>query len=86
MINSYGCQNMVDPIRRVLVKHPKDAYQDQIKLNKQSSQLNYLGVPNFDKALADYETLVGFIIYPGMILLHWILFIHMIPVLFLTAG
>ncbi len=59
MINSYGCQNMVDPIRRVLVKHPKDAYQDQIKLNKQSSQLNYLGVPNFDKALADYETLVG---------------------------
>ncbi len=59
MINSYGCQNMVDPIRRVLVKHPKDAYQNQIKLNKQSSQLNYLGVPSFDKALADHETLVG---------------------------
>ena len=59
MINSYGCQNMVNSIRRVLVKHPKDAYQDQIKLNKQSSQLNYLGVPNFDKALADHETLVG---------------------------
>jgi len=59
LINSYGCQNMVDPIRRVLVKHPKDAYQDQIKLNNQSSQLNYLGVPNFDKALADHETLVG---------------------------
>ena len=50
---------MVDPIRRVLVKHPKDAYQNQIKLNDQSSQLNYLSVPNFDKALADYETLVG---------------------------
>jgi N-dimethylarginine dimethylaminohydrolase len=50
---------MVDPIRRVLVKHPKDAYQDQIKLNKQSPQLNYLGVPSFDKALADHETLVG---------------------------
>jgi len=59
LINSYGCQNMVDPIRRVLVKHPKDAYQDQIKLNKQSPQLNYLGVPSFDKALADHETLVG---------------------------
>jgi len=59
LINSYGCQNMVNSIRRVLVKHPKDAYQDQIKLNKQSSQLNYLGVPNFDKALADHETLVG---------------------------
>ena len=59
LINSYGCQNMVDPIRRVLVKHPKDAYQNQIKLNDQSSQLNYLSVPNFDKALADYETLVG---------------------------
>ncbi len=59
LINFYGCQNMVDPIRRVLVKHPKDAYQNQIKLNNQSSQLNYLSVPNFDKALADYETLVG---------------------------
>ena len=59
MINSYGCQNMVEPIRRVLVTHPKDAYQDQIKLNKQSPQLNYLGVPSFDKALADHETLVG---------------------------
>jgi len=59
LINSYGCQNMVDPIRRVLVKHPKDAYQDQIKLNKQSSQLNYLGVPSFDKALADHEIFVG---------------------------
>ena len=59
LINSYGCQNMVDPIRRVLVKHPKDAYQNQIKLNNQSSQLNYLSVPNFDKALADYETFVG---------------------------
>ena len=59
MINSYGCQNMVNSIRRVLVKHPKDAYQDQIKLNKQSSQLNYLGVPSFDKAIADHETLVG---------------------------
>ena len=50
---------MVDPIRRVLVKHPKDAYQNQIKLNNQSSQLNYLSVPNFDKALTDYETFVG---------------------------
>ena len=59
LINSYGCQNMVDPIRRVLVKHPKDAYQNQIKLNNQSSQLNYLSVPNFDKALTDYETFVG---------------------------
>ena len=52
---------MVDPIQRVLMKHPKDAYQNQNKVNLQSHQLHYLGVPNFEKAQADYEKLVTFL-------------------------
>ena len=53
---NFGCQNMVDPIRRVLMKHPREAYQNQNSLNDKSPQLNYYGVPSYNKALADYES------------------------------
>ncbi len=53
---NFGCQNMVDPIRRVLMKHPREAYQNQNSLNDKSPQLNYYSVPNYNKALADYES------------------------------
>ncbi len=52
---------MVDPIQRVLMKPPKDAYQNQTKVNTQSHQLHYFGVPNFEKAQTDYERLVAFL-------------------------
>ena len=52
---------MVDPIRRVLMKHPKDAYQNQNKVNEQSPQLHYFGIPDFEKAQTDYEKLMGFL-------------------------
>ena len=52
---------MVDPIQRILMKHPKDAYQNQAKVNEQSPQLHYFGVPNFEKAQAEYEKLVAFL-------------------------
>ena len=61
MGQKFGCQNMVDPIQRVLMKHPKDAYQNQAKVNEQSPQLHYFGVPNFEKAQTDYEKLVAFL-------------------------
>ena len=54
-MNDIGCQNMVDTICRTLIKHPKDAYKDQVNVNHQSQQLNYFGVPDFEKALADYD-------------------------------
>jgi hypothetical protein len=50
---------MVDSIRRVLIKHPKDAYKNQVNVAHQSPQLNYFGVPDFEKALADYDTFAG---------------------------
>ncbi|MDP6339023.1 MAG: arginine deiminase family protein [Candidatus Marinimicrobia bacterium] len=61
MSNLYGCQNMVDPIRRVLMKHPRDAYQNQSQVDQQSPELNYFGFPDFEKAQTDYETLVSFL-------------------------
>lgn len=49
---------MVDPIRRVLLKHPKDAYQNQETITNQYKQLNYISEPNFDQAQSDYDQLV----------------------------
>ena len=66
MSNRFGCQNMVDPIIRVLIKHPKDAYQNQTKVNEQSPQLHYFGIPDYEKALSDYEKLVGFLDSSGV--------------------
>ena len=60
MVN-YGCQNMVDPIRRVLIKHPKDAYQNQHEVNSNSKQLNYIGIPDYDKSCNQYDTFVELI-------------------------
>lgn len=52
---------MVDPIRRVLVKQPRDAYQNQSQVDEQSPLLNYFGIPDFDKAQAAHESLVSFL-------------------------
>ncbi|MEA1882504.1 MAG: arginine deiminase family protein [Candidatus Marinimicrobia bacterium] len=73
MNKNFGCQNMVDPIRRVLIKHPKDAYQNQNKVNEQSSQLHYFGIPDYEKALSDYKKLVGYLKSSGIE-------IHFLPV------
>ena len=45
---NFGCQNMVDPLRKVLIKHPRDAYQNQTTVDRQSINLKYNSVPNFE--------------------------------------
>ncbi|MBT3675513.1 MAG: amidinotransferase, partial [Candidatus Marinimicrobia bacterium] len=59
MNKNFGCQNMVSPIKRVLMKHPKDAYQNQNKVNEQSPQLHYFGIPDFEKTNSDYDNFLG---------------------------
>ena len=61
MNKNFGCQSMVDPIKRILIKHPKDAYQNQSKVDQESPQLNYFGVPDFEKAISDYDKFVEFL-------------------------
>ena len=51
---------MVDPIKRVLIKHPKDAYKNQSKVDQESPQLNYFDVPDFKKAISDYDKFLEF--------------------------
>lgn len=51
----FGCQSMVKPIKRMLLKHPRDAFLSPENVAAQWQDLNYLGVPDYTKALDEYE-------------------------------
>ena len=59
---AYSCHNMVNPIKKIILKHPKDAFKDQDTINKQFSRLNYFEVPNFNRAISDYDKFVSLLI------------------------
>ena len=59
---AYSCHNMVNPIKKIILKHPKDAFKDQETINKQFSRLNYFEAPNFNKAISDYDKFVSLLI------------------------
>ena len=54
----FGCQSEVEPIKQLLLKHPKDAFIDQENINTQWKELNYLDCPDYDKALKEYNDFV----------------------------
>lgn len=49
---------MVSSLEKVLIKHPRDAYINQTKLNAESAKLNYLQTPNFEKACLSYDSFI----------------------------
>ena len=51
----FGGQDMVSPIKKILIKHPKNAFINQSKIDQEYAELNYTGTPNFEKACSDYE-------------------------------
>lgn len=52
---SFGCQSMVKPVERMLLRHPRDAFQSEARIAAQWQDLNYLAAPNLGKALEEYE-------------------------------
>ena len=52
---------MVNEVKCVLLKHPKDAFQSQNKCDKESKKLNYSKSPNFNLAVAQYDSFVKLI-------------------------
>jgi len=54
----FGSQSEVEPIKHLLLKHPKDAFIDQENINTQWKELNYLDCPDYDKALKEYNDFV----------------------------
>ena len=58
-MKTYGCQSMYAPVRRMLLKHPRQAFVDQAHIDAQWQNLFYLGRPDFDKAVAEYDRFVN---------------------------
>ena len=57
----FGCQDMVKQVRRVLLKHPREAFIDQATVDRQFSELNYSNTPDFEIACNDYDQFVDLI-------------------------
>ena len=55
----FNCQDMVNPIKKMLLKHPKNSFINQEIIDKQYLELNYSEAPNFNKAILDYEKFVS---------------------------
>ncbi|MED5553714.1 MAG: arginine deiminase family protein [Candidatus Neomarinimicrobiota bacterium] len=50
---------MVDPIKKILLKHPRNSFINQEIIDKQYLELNYSEAPNYNKAILDYEKFVS---------------------------
>tara|TARA_Y100001970_G_scaffold201731_1_gene245488 strand:- start:486 stop:1367 length:882 start_codon:yes stop_codon:yes gene_type:complete len=57
----FGCQDMVKQIKRVLLKHPRDAFINQATVDFQSSELNYSNTPDFEIACKEYDQFLNLI-------------------------
>ncbi|MBI3161550.1 MAG: amidinotransferase [Chloroflexi bacterium] len=49
---------MYAPIRRMVLKHPREAFISQANLDAQWEKLVYFGSPDFENSLAEYERFV----------------------------
>ena len=54
----YGVQSMVAPLRRVLLKHARDAYRDPETVANGWQSLGYRGAPALDRAIEEYDAFV----------------------------
>jgi N-dimethylarginine dimethylaminohydrolase len=54
----FGSQSEVNRIKRLLLKHPRDAFVSQENIQAQWKELNYLNPPDFDRAVEEYDEFV----------------------------
>ena len=60
-MNNIGCNSMVDPLRRLIMKSPLCAWKDTYNVKKYWKDLYYSAEPNFDKAVLQYNNLISII-------------------------
>ena len=53
-----GCQSEVGTIKRLLLKHPSEAFIDSENIDTQWADLNYLGPPDYNRAVSEFEEFV----------------------------
>jgi len=56
-----GCNSMVDPLRRVIMKGPNTAWQDINKVKNNWKYLHFSAQPIYDKAITQYNELITLI-------------------------
>ncbi len=54
----YGCQSEVGTIKRLLLKHPSEAFISNENIATQWMDLNYLGSPDYNRAVNEFEGFV----------------------------
>ena len=59
-------QSDTQPLKRVLLKHARDAFRDQAKVNAEALALNYLAIPEFDVAVRQYDAFVNLLEQQGI--------------------
>ncbi|UCC41650.1 MAG: amidinotransferase [Candidatus Aminicenantes bacterium] len=57
----YGCRSMVGKIRSILLKHPREAFLNEENIHTQWKELNYVGAPDFKRALVEYEEFIDYL-------------------------
>jgi len=57
-MNNFGCQSMFAPIQRMLLKHPRQAFINQSLVDQQWQGLGYLGRPDYEAAVREYDSLL----------------------------
>jgi len=54
----FGSQSEVNPIHSLLLKHPRDAFQNQKYVDECWKKLNYTSAPDFEASLIEYDRFV----------------------------
>ena len=54
----FNCNNMVDPIKKILLNHPKNAFFNQNKINSEFKELNFFDAPDYKESLNEYEAFI----------------------------
>ena len=57
-MTEFGCQSEIAPIKKLLLKHPRDAFINKDNVSKQWKDLNYFGCPDFLKAIEEYDQFI----------------------------
>jgi arginine deiminase len=53
---NFNCNNMIDPIKKIILKHPKTAFINQEKINEEFNALNFTEAPNFNESINEYDS------------------------------
>ena len=54
----FGCHSEFGIIKRLLLKHPSEAFISAENIHAQWMDLNYFGPPDFDRSVSEYEKFV----------------------------